>query len=311
MPATLLAVDDSVTMRKVLEMTFAGEDFRVVTADSADAALAKLKSENPSLVLSDITLPGKNGYDLCTAIKRDSPGLPVLLLSSKLSPYDKSRGQAANANDFIDKPFDTQKLIDKVNALLSGQKRTMQGPPKPTATPYRAPAALNATLVGQGAPPLRPQAVKPAMATPARSAAPTNLRSTADFSARPIQSPAPRAPAPPARSPQVSPIPGMVKPKPAAPSATKPKSPPPAPTAPAAVAPARAASAPQTPVAAAAQAATGDIETKLNNLGLTKEQVAGVLALSNEIVERVVWEVVPVLAETMIKEELKRLTEES
>lgn len=304
MPATLLAVDDSVTMRKVLEMTFAGEDFRVVTADSADAALAMLKSENPSLVLSDITLPGKDGYDLCTAIKRDNPGIPVLLLSSKLNPYDKGKGQAANADDYIDKPFDTQKLIDKVSALLSGEKKAVQGAPKAAATPYRAPASLGATLVGQGAPP-RPQPAKPAAVAPAaaRPAQPTNLRSTADFSARPVQGPSAKAPVPPTRSPQASPAPGAVKPKPAAPvaaPAAKPKAP--------AAAPAPAA---QAPVAAATRAATGDLESKLGNLGLTKDQVAGVLALSNEIVERVVWEVVPVLAETMIKEELKRLTDES
>ncbi|MFW5741440.1 MAG: response regulator transcription factor, partial [Myxococcota bacterium] len=181
MPATLLAVDDSVTMRKVLEMTFAGEDFRVVTAESADAALAKLKSENPSLVLTDVTLPGKDGYDLCTAIKRDNPGIPVLLLSSKLAPYDKTKGQAAKADDYIDKPFDTQKLIDKINGLLSGDKKVVQGAPKAAPAPYRAPASLGATLVGQGAPP-RPQAPKsPPMASPPGRAQPGNLRSTADF----------------------------------------------------------------------------------------------------------------------------------
>ena len=58
MPTTLLAVDDSVTMRKVLEMTFAGEDYRVVTADNTDAALAKLRSDRPSIVLCDVTLDG-------------------------------------------------------------------------------------------------------------------------------------------------------------------------------------------------------------------------------------------------------------
>jgi hypothetical protein len=53
-----------------------------------------------------------------------------------------------------------------------------------------------------------------------------------------------------------------------------------------------------------------DLESKLQNLGLTAEQVQGVLALSKEVVEQVVWEVVPVLAETMIKEEIARLTAE-
>jgi hypothetical protein len=56
--------------------------------------------------------------------------------------------------------------------------------------------------------------------------------------------------------------------------------------------------------------ADGDLSAKLQALGLTKDQMEGVLALSHELVERVVWEVVPVLAETIIKEELKRLTED-
>src|SRR5512138_2954842 len=82
-PVTLLAVDDSVTMRKVLEMTFAGEDYRVVTADSADAAIALARSERPGIVVADTTLDGKTGYDLCQTLKRELPNVPVLLLSSK------------------------------------------------------------------------------------------------------------------------------------------------------------------------------------------------------------------------------------
>ena len=66
------------------------------------------------------------------------------------------------------------------------------------------------------------------------------------------------------------------------------------------------------PIAAATAAATNgaDFATKLGSLGLTKDQIAGVLALSREVVEKVVWEVVPTLAETLIKEEIKRLTAE-
>src|SRR4051794_15305955 len=66
---TLLAIDDSVTMRKVLEMPFAGEDYRVVTAESGDAALAKLRAERPSVVLCDVTIDGPGGYALCAKIK--------------------------------------------------------------------------------------------------------------------------------------------------------------------------------------------------------------------------------------------------
>ncbi|HKQ70863.1 MAG TPA: response regulator, partial [Polyangiaceae bacterium] len=119
MPTTLLAIDDSVTMRKVLEMTFSGEDFRVVTADTSDAALAKLRSERPAVVLCDVTLDGPGGYALCTKLKSENPGVAVLILASKQQPYDSTKGQNARADDFIEKPFDTQQLIDKVKRLAA------------------------------------------------------------------------------------------------------------------------------------------------------------------------------------------------
>ncbi len=291
MPATLLAVDDSQTMRKVLEMTFAGEEMRVVTADGYDAALALVRSENPAVVVADITLAGKSGYDLCEAIKKANPGLPVLLLSSKLHPYDPGKGQASRADGNLDKPFDTQQLIDRVKGLLSGERRAAPEPPRPVQgapraaapTPYRAPSPLSSTMVG--APPARPAAPKPAPVSPpapGKAAASQDLRATVDFSARQVS---PARPAPPAAAP--APAPAARAPAPA---------PAPAPAAPV--------------IVAAASKAGGDMAAKLAELGLSKDQAEAVLALSHELVERVVWEVVPVLAETMIKEEIKRLMAE-
>ena len=101
MAITLLAVDDSVTMRKVLEITFASPDFRVVTANSADVALQRFKSDRPDLVISDITLDPKNGYELCKAVKQLSPGTPVLLLSSKQAPFDTGKGNAADCRAYM------------------------------------------------------------------------------------------------------------------------------------------------------------------------------------------------------------------
>ena len=287
MPATLLAVDDSRTMRKVLEMTFGGEDVRVVLAESADAAFSLMRSENPSIVVADAKLPGKSGYELCQAIKQINPSVPVLLLSSKQHPYDAAKGSAVRVDGNLEKPFDSQALIDRVKALLSGERPAIaQGAPKPpAAAPYRAPAALSASLAGppssQRLPPkptLTPAPMPAMRATSAPLPAATpqtaaNVRATMDFSTRTpaagtpiVGRPIPHAPPPPARVT-------------AAPSAAFAK-------------------------------ASDDLAAKLSAMGLTKTQVEGVLALSREVVERVVWEVVPVLAETMIKEELQRLTSE-
>ena len=137
MASTLLAVDDSVTMRKVLEITFASPDFRVVTANSPDAALQKLKTDKPDLIITDGTLEPKNGYELCKEIKRLFPTTPVLLLSSKQNPFDAAKGGEAMADDHMDKPFDTQQMIDKVKKLLEGKSAggAVAAPAPPAATP--------------------------------------------------------------------------------------------------------------------------------------------------------------------------------
>lgn len=289
MPVTLLAVDDSVTMRKVLEMTFAGEDFKVVTADTADAAVAAARANRPAIVLADATLEGKSGYDLCQAIKRDTPNVPVLVLSSKLHPYDAAKGQAARVDDHLDKPFDTQQLIDKVRALLSAPAGARTPAPgavaqRPAAVPPVRPPQPSAPAIGIRAPVPAPAAVRVAP-TPAT----VNLRATHEFPSRAAAVVTPAAP------------PGVrtAAPAPAAPPAARPAAQQP---------PQRPAPQPAAPVIAGAIDA--DLSKKLAALGLTKDQVEGVLALSHDIVERVVWEVVPALAETMIKEEIQRLTAE-
>jgi len=296
-PSTVLAVDDSVTMRKVLEITFAGPDFNVITVDSADAALQKLKQVKADVVVTDITLDPKNGYDLCKAIKQSSPNVPVLMLSSKQNPFDAARGSAAQADDHIDKPFDTQQMIDKVKRLLAGGKPE----PVPAAAQTRAANPLASTIVGTAAPlAARGQpAAAPAQAQPAaaRAAAQPQRAQTLVYNPGPIPPVAAtflgqtRPLAPTGRQePRLSQSSGGA----AGPIRTTTL------TSPSGVAPAAG-------DGAAAQI-NGQMAAKLEELGLTPAQVDAVVALSREVVERVVWEVVPVLAETLIKEELARLT---
>lgn len=117
MTTTLLAIDDSKTMRKVLEITFSGDTYQVLVADSAQQALEKLRADKPTLALIDANLGSAGGgYDLCQQIKREAPGVGVLILSSKQQPYDKARGASVGADEFMDKPFDTQQILDKTAA---------------------------------------------------------------------------------------------------------------------------------------------------------------------------------------------------
>jgi CheY-like chemotaxis protein len=296
-------------MRKVLEITFAGENYRTVLADSSEDALGKLRSEKPAIALVDANLGSQSGYDLCQQIKREAPQVGVIILASKQQPFDKARGATVGSDDFIDKPFDTQQLIDKVAAVLRrvGEAARAPAPAPAAAAPLQpmAAAGLGQPAGGLGARPRANTLAYGSSAAPQPSAAaaqPAGVSRVPTFSggapppatsslgARPVSAPSPQ---PPQTAPLGhTPISGMPAQKQPAPAAT-----PPAPVA-----------APVAAAPAAALAGDGAFADKLSGLGLTREQIQGVLSLSREVVEQVVWEVVPVLAETLIKEEIKRLT---
>ncbi len=276
MTTTLLAVDDSKTMRKVMEITFAGEGFKTVVAHNAADAVAKAQSEQPQVALVDAALDGTNGYDLCRQIKGASPATVVVLLSNKAQPYDKARGAASGADDFMDKPFDTQQMIDKVVALAKrGAGAPAAAPSAPVHVPVQPVVApsINQPLAA------RPEAQRPRVQTLA-------------YGSTPVPPQVQAAPLKPAGG--------------SSPIASR------APVIPVGAPPQVAAA--HTPMAASAPSGgngmPADFASKLGGLGLTPAQVEGVLSLSREVVERVVWEVVPTLAEAMIKEEIARLTKD-
>jgi CheY-like chemotaxis protein len=276
----LLAVDDSKTMRKVLEITFAGDNFDPTIVGSAAEALASLRSKPPQVVVVDGALGGTSGYDLCKQIKAESPGVKVLLLSSKQRPYDAAQGEAAGVDDHFDKPFDSNKFLDKLGALELGAAAAPAA--QATAPRASAPAATPAFSSPSASPPAA--VPRPAVSSPAPAHAATLQTSVAPQ----------RPQAPPARVPSAAPVaaPFSAPPSSAAPPATY------------------ASSRPASPVAAAVANGAGAMSDKLQGMGLTSEQVQGVLALSREVLEQVVWEVVTNLAETLIKEEIARLMAE-
>ena len=97
MPKTLLLADDSVTLQRVIELTFADEDIRVIAVSDGDQAIARLNADPPDIVLADVGMPGKSGYEVSSYIKR-SPQLahiPVLLLSGALDPVDQRKATEA------------------------------------------------------------------------------------------------------------------------------------------------------------------------------------------------------------------------
>ena len=120
MSRKLLLADDSVTIQKVIGITFVNEDYTLAVADNGDAALEKARSDRPDLILADVFMPGKNGYELCAAVKADPSlaGVPVLLLTGTFEPFDEGKAQACGADGWIAKPFESQTLITRVKELL-------------------------------------------------------------------------------------------------------------------------------------------------------------------------------------------------
>src|SRR5512134_3558664 len=121
MPKTILLADDSVTIQKVVGISFANEDVVLLTVDNGDDAVTRAREARPDLVLADIAMPGKDGYQVCEAIKSD-PALrhvPVLLLSGTFESFDEARARNVGADGHITKPFEAQALVDRVNDLLA------------------------------------------------------------------------------------------------------------------------------------------------------------------------------------------------
>lgn len=125
MASTVLLADDSNTIRKIVELAFAESETRVLTAASGAEALALLDSERPDLLLADVVMPEPDGYELCRRVKDSARPLPVILLAGTFEPFDRRRAWDSGADDHLVKPFESQLLRRKVEALLSGGKRRM------------------------------------------------------------------------------------------------------------------------------------------------------------------------------------------
>ena len=117
----ILLADDSITIQKVIELTFSDEDFEVVTVGNGRLAIERLPDTRPDLVLCDIIMPEKDGYEVCDFIKK-SPAfshIPVLLLTGAFEPFDQDRASRVGCDGFLAKPFEPQALIAKVKELLA------------------------------------------------------------------------------------------------------------------------------------------------------------------------------------------------
>ncbi|WP_432823895.1 response regulator [Trichloromonas sp.] len=198
MSRKLLLADDSITIQKVIGITFVNEDFDLSVVDNGDAALEKARAERPDLILADVFMPGKNGYELCAAVKSDPAlaGVPVLLLTGTFEPFDEGKANSAGADGWIAKPFESQTLISRVRELLDRAPAALATPVEPPAMVEPeieevAPEIEEVELHGtaEPAPDVAPEAdlwedfdeVAPAVAASPVAEAPEEVPGSADF----------------------------------------------------------------------------------------------------------------------------------
>ncbi len=136
----ILLADDSVTVQKIITLTFSDEGVDVQTVNNGDEAIHRLQYMRPALVMVDVSIPGKNGYEICEFVKNhpEMKDTPVVLLVPAFEPFDEERARRIGANQHLTKPFQSiRTLISTVKGLLESH------PPKITA-----PLTFNAALAG-------------------------------------------------------------------------------------------------------------------------------------------------------------------
>jgi CheY-like chemotaxis protein len=123
-PHKLLLADDSVTIQRVIELTFADEDIQVIAVGNGADAIERAQRDRPDIVLADVGMPERNGYEVAAFIK-GTPNLahiPVILLTGAFEPVDEGRARSVGCDGVLVKPFEPQIVISRVKDLLAGKQ---------------------------------------------------------------------------------------------------------------------------------------------------------------------------------------------
>lgn len=124
----ILIVDDSVTVRKLVENAFERRGYRVLSAASGEEALELTLREHPDLIISDISMPGMDGWDLCGQVRTNpyTSFIPFIFLSKKSDAPDRIKGLQMGADDYITKPFDMEELIARVELIFNRMAKAQE-----------------------------------------------------------------------------------------------------------------------------------------------------------------------------------------
>jgi CheY-like chemotaxis protein len=271
MRKTILLADDSPTIRRLVTQTFADADFKIVEVSNGDAAIKAVEEIKPNLVLADIYMPGKNGYEVCTFI-RNHPVLnavPVILLVGAFDAFNDETAKRVGATGNIKKPFEPRALIELVKSALSGDAGTGSEPEPVRETRPEPQPELRREVQPEPRPQPQPQPEPSRAFTPSPAAAPAPTPEPVAAAA-----PAPAAPAPaqPAPTSEADDLLGL--------QAIFVQGPAPAP------------------------AARGLSEDEVDRI---VDRV--IQKLSTQIIESIAWDVVPDITEKIVRQELKRINE--
>jgi CheY-like chemotaxis protein len=137
MPKKILLADDSITIQKVVELTFSDGDYEVTAVNNGAKAIQKLSEMRPDIILSDIIMPEKNGYEVCEYVKShpEFRTIPVVLLTGTFEPFDPDRADKAGCDAVVTKPFESQSLIHKVEELIENARSEAKTQP-PSPSPF-------------------------------------------------------------------------------------------------------------------------------------------------------------------------------
>ena len=120
--ADILLVEDDPSVREAVCMALEGDGHRVTTAATGDEGIEGWRQHRPELVLLDVMLPGKDGFEVCRAIRAHDQ-VPIIMLTARSDPIDVVVGLESGADDYVTKPFATRVLLARVKAVLRRQER--------------------------------------------------------------------------------------------------------------------------------------------------------------------------------------------